>query len=113
MQQAVSTKFALRFNRTKGRYFFTYNDTTFEQNVCEFMQTISYLVGKDVEEYLLNTDSKFDTVRIPLTGCGKSITLDLADFISFREVYAQEMFMLRLEDMLMRQGVQSAVRSSI
>jgi hypothetical protein len=112
LKQLTASKFRLTFNRTKGKYCFAYNDQQYEQSVCEFLQTISYLVGKDVEEHLLNTDSRFDTVRIPLTGCGKKITLDLADFIAFREVYAQEMFLLKLEDLLLRQGVQSAVRAS-
>jgi hypothetical protein len=107
LEKQLSTTFTLSFNRSRGRYSLFFNGTEYEQTVCEFLQTISYLVGKDVEEYLLNVDAQFDTVRIPLTGSGKIIILDLVDFISFREVYAQEMFLLKLEDLLMRQGIQS------
>lgn len=77
----------------------------FEQNICDFLLTFGFLQGKDVEEYLLNTANEFDQVSIPLSGRGCSITLSLADFIHLRAAYAREMFELKLEDMLLRQGV--------
>lgn len=101
----IATDFQLSLNRKKGKFTLSYGEFSVEQNVCEFLCTISFLVGKDIEENLISLDSEHDYVRIPLTGCGKTITLDLVEFIRFREVYNQEMYMLRLEDMLMRKGV--------
>jgi hypothetical protein len=98
-------KYTLTLNRRKGRYILTIGGDVVEQNICEFLHTFSFLAGKDLEEYLLSTDSQYDTIRIPLSGCGKVITLDLAEFIAFREVYQQEMFRIKLEDLLLRQGI--------
>jgi hypothetical protein len=96
----------ITFNRKKGRFQLVALDQVIEQNVCEFLQTMSFLVGQDVEHFLLSTDSRFDTVRIPLTGNGKTITLSLADFISLREAYSRQMFLLKLEDLLLHKGIQ-------
>jgi hypothetical protein len=96
---------ALSFNRKRGKFMLTVQDQSIDQNVCEFLQTVSFLVGKDIEEYLMSTDSQYDYVRIPLTGCGKTVTLNLADFIQFREAYSRQMYLLKLEDLLMRKGI--------
>jgi hypothetical protein len=106
VEQLLVKEIALSFDRKKGRFLLCFDDQSFEQNVCEFLTTISFLVGKDVEEHLLNTDSSYDTVRIPLTGCGKVLTLGLLDFIRFREAYGNQMFLFKLEDLLLRKGVQ-------
>lgn len=106
MEKLLVKDISIALNRKRGKFTLSFNDQVYEQNVCEFIQTFSFLVGKNVEAYLMSTDSCYDTVRIPLTGCGKSITLDLADFITFREVYSQQMFLLKLEDLLVRQRVQ-------
>jgi hypothetical protein len=42
---------------------------------------------------------------VPLSGCGKSITLLLSDFAKLRTLYGQQMFDLKLEDLLMRRGI--------
>jgi hypothetical protein len=62
-------------------------------------------VGQNVEEYLLNTDSEYDTVKIPLTTAGKNITVELSDFIRLREVYGRQLHLLKLEELLMHRGV--------
>lgn len=106
MTETLVKDISLSFSRQKGRFTLVVGDLSIQQNVCEFLHTVSFLVGKDVEEYLLNTDSQYDSVRIPLSGTGKTATLDLRDFIRFREIYQQQLFLLKLEDMLMRKGVQ-------
>ena len=105
VEQLLVKDIALSFDRKKGRFLLCFEGQAIEQNVCEFLTTISFLVGKDVEEHLLNTDSTYDTVRIPLTSAGKVLTLDLADFIRLREAYGNQMFLFKLEDMLLRKGV--------
>jgi hypothetical protein len=76
-----------------------------QQNVCEFLLTSSFLVEQDVEHYLLNTDAAYDTVKIPLTTAGKTITLELADFIQLRELYGRQLYLLKLEDLLLHRGI--------
>jgi hypothetical protein len=105
VEQLLLKDITLAFNRKKGRFALSIFDEIVEQNVCEFLQTVSFLVGKNIEEYLLSTDNRFDSVRIPLTGSGKTITLDLHQFIALRETYSRQMFMLKLEDMLSHRGI--------
>ncbi len=105
MEQAVSYKFSLTFERKKGKFTLTAGDEAFQQNVCEFLLTNSYFAGKDIEQHLFNVDSEFDTVRIPLTSAGKCLTLDLVGFIRLRELYHQQMYFLKLEEMLTHRGV--------
>ena len=76
-----------------------------EQTVCEFLLTASFLVAQDVEEFLLNTDSRYDSVKVPMTSAGKTLTLDLADFISLREIYCRQLYALKLEDILLHRGI--------
>ena len=106
MEQLLTKEIGLSFNRQKSRFTLTCGEDLIEQNVCEFLHTMSFLVGKDIEECLLSTDSQYDTVRVPLTNAGKTVTLDLKDFIGFREAYGRQMFLLKLEDLLMRKGIQ-------
>ena len=61
--------------------------------------------GKNMDEYMANLANEYDRVRVPLSGCGKSITLLLSDFARLRSLYGQRMFDLKLEDLLMRQGI--------
>jgi hypothetical protein len=107
MEQLLVKEITLAFSRKKGKFQLSVDGELIEQNVCEFIQTISYLVGKDVEEHLLNPSDEYDQVRIPLTCKGKVITLELFDFIRFREIYGQQMFFLKLEDLLQRKGISS------
>lgn len=106
MEQLLVKDIDLSFNRQKGRFMLSLGEHQVEQNVCEFLHTMSFLVGKDIEACLMSTDTQYDTVRVPLTNSGKTITLDLVKFISFREAYGQQMFLLKLEDLLMRKGIQ-------
>ena len=105
-QQVLTRKIALTFSRKKGKFSLHYGDHSVEQNVCEFLQTMSFLVGKDIEEHQLNNDMQYDTVRIPLTNSGKTLTLNLIEFIRFREAYGYQMFLLKLEDVLMHKRIQ-------
>jgi hypothetical protein len=105
MNQVLATPVDLSFDRQRGKFILSINDTNIHQNVCEFLQTISFLVGKDVEEHILNPDSAFDHVRLPVTAAGTVLTLELKQFISVREAYRHQLFLLKLEDMLMRKGV--------
>lgn len=98
----------LSFDRQKGKFLLAIGDISIQQNVCEFLQTMSFLVGKDVEEHLMNTDSRYDTVRVPLTSIGKNVTLNLQEFIALREAYRHQMFLLKLEDLLLRKGIRSS-----
>ena len=111
VEQLLVKDISLSFNRKKGKFLLSIADQTIEQNVCEFLSTISHLVGTDVEAHLLNTDSCYDTVRLPLTGSGKVLDLELGDFVRLREAYGNQMFMLKLEDMLLRKGIQSSKTS--
>lgn len=58
-----------------------------------------------MDEYMTNLASEYDQVRVPLSGCGRSVTLSLADFTRLRSLYGQSMFELKLQDLLMRQGI--------
>lgn len=111
MAQLLEKEITLAFSRKRGKFQLSINGERVEQNVCEFLQTISYLVGKDVEEHLMNPSDEFDQVRIPLTCTGKVITLDLVDFIHFRELYNRQMFLLKLEDLLTRKGITASSTS--
>lgn len=58
-----------------------------------------------MDEYMTNLANEFDRVRVPISGCGKSVILLLPDFARLRSLYGQRMFELKLEDLLMRQGI--------
>ena len=105
MEQTLVKDISLAFSRKNGKFTLSIQEQSIEQNVCEFLLTVSFLVGKDLEELLLNPSSECDYVRIPLTGNGKTITLSLAEFVRFREAYANEMYLLKLEDLLCRKGI--------
>jgi hypothetical protein len=105
MVQILAPHIGLSFNRQHGKFMLTIDERQIQQNVCEFLQTISFLVGKDVEEHILNPDSAFDHVRLPVTAAGLVLTLELKQFIAVREAYRHQLFLLKLEDLLMRKGV--------
>ena len=108
LEQLVINDIALTFNRKRGKFTLSIENQVFEQNVCEFLLTNSFLAGKNVEEYLLNTGCEYDSVKVPLTGCGKCITLSLSTFIRLQEAYSRQMFLLKLEDMLAYRGIRIA-----
>ena len=105
MTQLLATQIGLSFDRQRGKFMLSIDGKAFQQNVCEFLQTISFLVGKDVEEHIMNPDNAYDFVRVPVTAAGVVITLELKQFISLREAYSHQLFLLKLEDLLMRKGV--------
>jgi len=79
------------------------------------MLTYSSMQGKNMAEYMANLANEYDQVRVPISGGGKSVTLLLSDYARLRSLYGQRMFELKLEDLLMRQGItteEAAIRQS-
>jgi hypothetical protein len=105
LEQLLIQHITLNFDKKKSRFVLSIRDQQVEQNVCEFLLTSSFLVGQNVEEFLLSTDSCYDNVKIPLTSAGKSVTVELCDFIALREVYNHQMYQLKLEELLSHRGV--------
>lgn len=108
MEELLLEDVALSLDKRHGKFLLRSGEKVIEQTVCEFLHTTSFLVGTDIEAHLLNTDSTFDTVRIPLTSCGETIILDLHQFIRFRRAYGHQMYLLKLEDLLIRKGIKAA-----
>jgi hypothetical protein len=108
MNQLLTTHIGLSFDRKQGKFMLSIDATEISQNVCEFLQTVSFLVGKDVEEHIMNPDNAYDHVRLPVTAAGLVVTLELKQFISVREAYFHQLFLLKLEDILIRRGVHSS-----
>lgn len=96
---------ALALSRSGGRFELVVGEQKFKQTTCEFMLTFASMQGKNMDEYMTNLANEYDRVRVPLSGCGKSVTLLLSDFARLRSLYGQQMFELKLEDLLMRQGI--------
>jgi len=102
--QTIDT-LALMLSRSGGRFELVIGEQKFGQTTCEFMLTFSSMQGKNMEEYMTNLAGEYDQIRVPLSGCGKSVTLMLSDFARLRALYSQRMFELKLQDLLMRQGI--------
>jgi hypothetical protein len=96
---------SLEIRLFKGRFQVTVGDQTFSQTMCEFMLTFASMQGKDMFEYMNNLANEYDFVSVPLSGSGRSVTLALSDFARLRSLYMQQMFELKLEDLLLRQGI--------
>jgi hypothetical protein len=111
----ITEVLTLELSRAGGRFELTVGEQKFKQTTCEFMLTFSSMQGKNMEEYMTNLTHEYDQVRVPISGCGKSVTLPLTDFARLRHLYGQRMFELKLEDLLMRQGItteETAIRHS-
>lgn len=108
MEAVLSRPITLNFDRKTGRFLLEVKGEMIRQSVCEFLHTMSFLVVQDVEQFLLSTDSRYDYVRIPLTSAGATATLSLQEFIALREAYGNQMFLLKLEDLLLRKGIKSS-----
>ena len=105
MENQLTDTLLLTLARSGGRFELVVGEQKFKQTTCEFMLTFSSMQGKNMDEYMSNLANEFDRVRVPLSGCGKSVTLVLSDFARLRSLYSQRMFDLKLEDLLMRQGI--------
>lgn len=106
MQTVLQDRIELTLARSRGKFVLRFGDgSKIEQTVCEFLLTFSFLNNHNIEDCLLSTDDQFDTVTVPLTGTGVKLDLSLGDYAAFREVYFRQMFELKLEDMLVRQGI--------
>ena len=98
----------MTLSRSGGRFELVVGEQNFKQTTCEFMLTFSSMQGKNMDEYMTNLANEYDRVRVPISGCGKSVVLLLSDFARLRSLYGQRMFELKLEDLLMRQGIITA-----
>ena len=105
MESKITDTLVLTLSRSGGRFELVVGEQKFRQTTCEFMLTFSCMQGKNMDEYMSNLANEYDQVRVPLSGCGKSVTLLLSDFARLRSLYSQRMFELKLEDLLMRQGI--------
>ncbi|WP_337328027.1 hypothetical protein [Chryseolinea sp. T2] len=112
MESQITETLVLTLSRTSGSFKLVVGDQSFTQTTCEFLLTFSCVQGKDMNEYMTNLASEYDNVRVPLSGCGKSVTLGLSDFARLRSLYSQRMFELKLEDLLMRNGICSVEQFS-
>jgi len=107
LKSQLTDTLLLTLTRSAGRFNLVVGNQEFKQTTCEFLLTFASMQGKNMEEYLTNLTSDYDQVRVPLSGCGKSVTLMLADFARLRTLYGQRMFELKLEDLLVRHGITS------
>jgi hypothetical protein len=105
LEQLLHQDIQIDFDKKSSKFTIAVAGLVFQQNVCEFLLTSSFLVAQDVEEFLLNIDSRYDSVKIPMTTAGKTLTLDLVDFISLRELYSRQLYLLKLEDLLLHRGI--------
>lgn len=105
MEAVVSKSVTLNYDRKSGRFVLILDGEPVRQNVCEFLHTLSFLVVQDIEHFLMSTDSRYDVVRVPLTSTGVTVSLTLREFSALREAYGHQMFLLRLEDLLLRKGI--------
>lgn len=115
MENQLVDTLVLTLSRSGGRFELVVGEQKFRQTTCEFMLTFSSMQGKNMDEYMSNLTNEYDRVRVPLSGCGVSVTLLLSDFARLRSLYSQRMFDLKLEDLLMRQGITTqevAIRQS-
>jgi hypothetical protein len=115
LENQTTDTLLLTLSRSGGRFELVVGEEMFKQTTCEFMLTYSSMQGKDMDEYMTNLADDYDRVRVPLSGCGRGVTLSLSDFAKLRSLYGQRMFDLKLEDLLMRQGITTqevAIRQS-
>jgi hypothetical protein len=108
LESQITDILALTLSRSGGRFELVVGEQTIKQTTCEFMLTFSSMQGKNMDEYMTNLANEYDRVRVPVSGCGKSVTLLLPDFARLRSLYGQRMFELKLEDLLMRQRITTA-----
>lgn len=105
LESQITETLTLKLSRSGGRFELVVGEQRFKQTTCEFMLTFSSMQGKNMDEYMANLANEYDRVRVPISGCGNSITLLLTDFARLRSLYGQRMYELKLEDLLMRQGI--------
>jgi hypothetical protein len=105
LESQVTETLVIALSRTSGSFRLVVGEQRFDQTTCEFLLTFACVQGKDMNEYMSNLATEYDNVRVPLSGCGKSVTLCLSDFARLRSLYSQRMFELKLEDLLMRNGI--------
>lgn len=112
LESPVAELLLLDLTRLGGRFKLVVGSREYQQNTCDFLLTFASMQGKNMEEYVNNLDEDYDTVRVPISGCGSAVILSLSDFARLRSLYGQRMFELKLEDLLMRQGIASSVQGA-
>jgi hypothetical protein len=80
-------------------------EQTIKQSTCEFLLTFSSMAGTDIEAYISDLSNEYDEVRVPLSSRGDAVVLSLTDFARLRSLYAQMMFELKLQDLLIRSSI--------
>lgn len=96
----VASDYRISYNSKTGRYSVVFESYSYEQRLCEFLSTFNFLKTIDLEYYLLNIGNEYDTVTVPLSLSGMNIVLPLDEYIIFRNMYMEELFRLKLENML-------------
>lgn len=96
----VASDYRISYNGKTGRYSVTFQTYSYEQRLCEFINTFNFLKTIDLEYYLLNISTEYDTVTVPLSLAGMTLVLPLDEYVTFREMHMEELFRLKLENML-------------
>ena len=96
----VASDYRISYNCKTGRYSVLFQSYSYEQRLCEFLSTFKFLKTIDLEYYLLNIGSQYDSVTVPLSLSGMTLVLPLDEYVIFREMYMEELFRLKLENML-------------
>ena len=95
----------ISYIREKGCYAVNFDGEVYEQRLCEFVHTYNFLLKNKPETFLMNISSEFDTVTLPLSSHGDTLVLSIIGFLRFRELYMQEMYHLKLDDLLYRSRI--------
>ncbi len=105
MKTIIETVPFISYSSETGCYAIHFDGEVYEQRLCEFIHTYNFLLKNDPEVYLMNLSSEFDTVQLPLSSHGDTLTLTIIGFLRFRELYLQEMYNLKLDDLLYRNRI--------
>ena len=105
LESLITETIPLTLTHTGNSFVLMAGNRTVKQSTCEFLLTFSSMVATDIEAYLSNLSSACDDVRLPLSSCGDTITLSLADFARLRSLYGQMMYELKLQDLLLRSAI--------
>jgi len=99
-EQEVQSSDRISYDFRKGKYIVFFDDHVYEQRLCEFLNTYNFLKNIDLELHLLSPGKEFDIIKVPLFLGGRNLKLSITRYIYFREMYLEEMYRLRLENLL-------------
>lgn len=109
METIVEAVPFISYTPEKGCYAVHFDGEVYEQRLCEFVHTYNFLLKNKPETFLMDISSEFDTIVLPLSSYGETLTLSIIGFLRFRELYLQEMYSLRLDDLLYRSRIARCV----